>query len=170
VDLLRSDFDLAIRIGALADSTLVARRIAPSERVLVASPAYLEKNGTPSRPADLAAHTCLVFSYPGSLQNVWSLRSRRRRARVTVRGELRSDNGEVLRDWCLRGLGISMRETWDVVSELRDRSLVRILPAWEAEPTSIFAVRAPRTPLPYRISAFLDFITHRWRRPPWHVR
>src|SRR5690606_38356709 len=103
-----------IRIGALADSTLVARRLAPRERILVASPAYLERRGRPSGPAALAAHTCLVFSYPGSLQNVWSLRSGRRRARVTVRGELRSDNGEVLRDWCVRGLGVSLRETWDV--------------------------------------------------------
>lgn len=167
VDLLQSDFDLAIRIGALADSTLVARRLAANERVLVASPAYLDAHGSPALPSHLAAHTCLVFAYPGSLQNVWSLRSGRRRARVTVRGELRSDNGEVLRDWCVRGLGISLRETWDVVNELRDGSLRRVLPKWEAEPTSIFAVRAPRTPLPYRLSAFLDFVAERWRRPPW---
>lgn len=167
VDLLRSDVDLAIRIGALADSALVARRIASNDRLLVAAPAYLEKNKGPSQPAELSEHTCLVFGYPGSLQNVWSLRSGKRRTQVSVRGALRSDNGEVLRDWCLRGLGISLRETWDVADELCTGALVRVLPKWEAESTSIFVVRAPRSPLPYRIAAFLDFLAERWRRPPW---
>lgn len=166
-DLLHSDIDLAIRIGALPDSTLVARRIAQNHRVLVASPAYLEKHGRPATAADLARHTCLVFGYPGALQNVWSLQNGRRWARVPVRASLRSDNGEVLRDWCLRGLGISLRETWDIAGELRARSLVRVLPRWEAEPTNIFAVRAARSPLPYRIAAFLNFIAARWARPPW---
>lgn len=167
VDLLRSDVDLAIRIGALPDSTLIARRLAKSERLLVAAPAYVRKFGAPARPSDLAGHTCLVFSYPGVLQNVWALRSGRQRARVTVKGDLRSDNGEVLRDWCVQGLGISLRETWDVVSELESGALARVLSKWETEATNIFAVRAPRTPLPYRIAAFLDFMAERFRTPPW---
>lgn len=167
VDLLRSDVDLAIRIGKMPDSSLVARRIAASERLLVAAPSYVRRFGAPARPTDLSQHTCLVFSYPGVLHNVWSLRSGRRRARVTVTGELRSDNGEVLRDWCVQGLGISLRESWDVMSELESGTLVRVLPSWETEATSIFAVRAPRTPLPYRIAAFLDFMAERWRVAPW---
>jgi DNA-binding transcriptional LysR family regulator len=157
-------------MGALADSTLIARKVASNERVLVASPDYLRKYKRPLQPADLSAHTCLVCAYPGSLQNVWSLRSGDRRASVAVRGELRSDNGEILRDWFLSGLGISLRETWDVASELHEGSLVRVLPKWETESTSIFAVRAPRSPLPHRIAIFLDFLAERWQRAPWEKK
>jgi DNA-binding transcriptional LysR family regulator len=168
VDLLASGVDLALRIGHLPDSGLLARRLAPSRRVLVASPAYLARHLAPRHPRDLAGHACLVLAYPGSLQDRWTLRRGRQRAAVTVGGGMRSDSGEVLRDWCARGLGISLRETWDLAG--RDGAgLVRVLPAWEAEPTSLHAVRPRRDPLPVRIAAFLDFLADRWKSPPWNA-
>lgn len=167
VDLMDEGFDLAIRIGPLPDSSLIARRLATNRRVLVASREYLARHGKPAKLRDLARHACLVLAYPGSLQNVWTLRRGRQRAAITVAGGLRSDSGEVLRDWCLDGHGISLRETWDLTDLRRGGALIRVLPAWEAEPTGLFAVRPPREPLPYRLSAFLDFLTARWRRPPW---
>lgn len=166
-DLYGGDLDMAIRMGELADSRLVARRIADNRRVLAASPAYLKAYGRPEKPEDLAQHNCLVFAYPGLLQNTWPLRKGGREHAVAVSGTLCSDNGEVLHAWCLAGLGISLRETWDIHEELRDGRLVRVLPEWEATPSKISIVRARREPVPRRLMAFSDFLFERWRHAPW---
>ncbi len=166
-DLYGGDLDLAIRMGELADSRLVARRVAGNRRVLAASPAYLKAQGNPETPEDLARHNCLVFAYPGLLQNTWPLRKGRREKPVTVSGTLCSDSGDVLHAWCLAGLGISLRETWDIHEELRDGRLVRVLPEWEAAPSKISIVRARREPVPRRLTAFSDFLLERWRDAPW---
>ena len=166
-DLYGGDLDLAIRMGELADSRLVARRVASNRRVLAASPAYLKAHGQPAQPEDLAQHNCLVFAYPGLLQNTWPLRKGRREKPVTVGGTLCSDSGDVLHAWCLAGLGISLRETWDIHEELRDGRLVRVLPEWEAAPSKISIVRARREPVPRRLTAFSDFLLERWRDAPW---
>lgn len=165
-DLYAGDLDLAIRIGELADSRLVARRVAESRRVLVAASTYLAGQGAPAQPDDLAYHNCLVFAYPGLLQNTWPLQKGRCQQSVAVGGTLCSDNGDVLRAWCLAGLGISLRETWDVHEELRDGRLIRVLPEWEAAPCKISIVRAHREPVPRRLSAFIDFLVERWRQVP----
>ncbi|WP_420211417.1 LysR substrate-binding domain-containing protein [Burkholderia aenigmatica] len=166
-DLYGGDLDMAIRMGELADSRLVARRIADNRRVLAASPAYLKAYGRPEKPEDLAQHNCLVFAYPGLLQNTWPLRKGGREHAVAVSGTLCSDNGEVLHAWCLAGLGISLRETWDIHEELRDGRLVRVLPECEATPSKISIVRARREPVPRRLMAFSDFLFERWRHAPW---
>ncbi|MDN7874445.1 LysR family transcriptional regulator [Burkholderia aenigmatica] len=166
-DLYGGDLDMAIRMGELADSRLVARRIADNRRVLAASPAYLKAYGRPEKPEDLAQHNCLVFAYPGLLQNTWPLRKGGREHAVAVSGTLCSDSGEVLHAWCLAGLGISLRETWDIHEELRDGRLVRVLPEWEATPSKISIVRARREPVPRRLMAFSDFLFERWRHAPW---
>ncbi|RMX03573.1 LysR family transcriptional regulator [Corticibacter populi] len=166
-DLYGGDLDLAIRMGELADSRLVARRVAGNRRVLAASPVYLKSHGRPETPEDLARHNCLVFAYPGLLQNTWPLRKGRREKPVTVSGTLCSDSGDVLHAWCLAGLGISLRETWDIHEELRDGRLVRVLPEWEATPSKISILRARREPVPRRLTAFSDFLVERWRQAPW---
>ena len=166
-DLYSGDLDLAIRMGELADSRLVARRVAQNRRILAASPAYLETHGHPVQPEDLAQHNCLVFAYPGLLQGTWPLRKGRREKTVEVNGTLCSDSVDVLHAWCLAGLGISLRETWDVHEELRDGRLVRVLPQWEATPSKISLVRARREPVPRRLTAFSDFLLERWRDAPW---
>lgn len=167
VDLYSDDLDMAIRLGELADSRLVARRVAGNRRILVASPAYLKAHGHPEKPEDLARHHCLVFSYPGFLQNTWPLRKGRQEKAVAVSGTLCSDSGDVLHAWCLAGLGISLRETWDIHEELRNGQLVRVLPEWEAAPSKISIVRARREPVPRRLTAFSDFLFERWRQAPW---
>lgn len=166
-DLYASDLDLAIRIGELADSRLVARRVADNRRILVASPAYLKAHGNPAQPEDLEQHMCLVFAYPGLRQNTWPLRKARRERSVTVQGVLCSDNGDVLHDWCVAGLGISLRETWDIHEELHDGRLVQVLPGWEIAASKISIVRTRREPAPRRIAAFIDFLIERWRKAPW---
>ena len=166
-DLYAGDLDLAIRIGELIDSRLVARRIASNRRILVATPGYLVEYGAPVNPDDLARHHCLVFAYPGLLQNTWPLRKGRREKTITIEGCLSSDSGDALHAWCLAGLGISLRETWDVHEELLDGRLLRVLPEWEARPSKISLVRARREPVPRRLTAFMDFLLARWRDAPW---
>ncbi|WP_170840466.1 LysR family transcriptional regulator [Janthinobacterium lividum] len=166
-DLYSGDLDLAIRMGELADSRLVARRIADNRRILAASPAYLESHGQPAQPEELEQHNCLVFAYPGLLQSTWPLRKGRREMPVAVSGTLCSDSGDVLHAWCLAGLGISLRETWDIHEELRDGRLVRVLPEWEASLSKISIVRARREPVPRRLTAFSDFLFDRWQQAPW---
>lgn len=166
-DLYSGDLDLAIRMGELADSRLVARRVADNRRILAASPAYLKAHGSPAQPEELERHNCLVFAYPGLLQSTWPLRKGRREKPVAVSGTLCSDNGDVLHAWCLAGLGISLRETWDIHEELRDGRLVRVLPEWEATPSKISIVRARREPVPRRLTAFSDFLFDRWQEAPW---
>ncbi|TWR54740.1 LysR family transcriptional regulator [Pseudomonas marginalis] len=166
-DLYSGDLDLAIRMGELADSRLVARRVADNRRILAASPAYLKAHGSPAQPEELERHNCLVFAYPGLLQSTWPLRKGRRETPVAVSGTLCSDNGDVLHAWCVAGLGISLRETWDIHEELRDGRLVRVLPEWEATPSKISIVRARREPVPGRLTAFSDFLFDRWQEAPW---
>lgn len=166
-DLYGENFDLAIRMGELEDSRLLARRLADNRRVLVASPAYVQHRGAPAHPEELSAHDCLLFAYPGLQQNTWRLSRNRREAAIHVDGTLCSDNGDVLREWCLEGLGISLRETWDVHEELRTGRLVQILPEWESPKAQISAVRVRRDPVPRRLSAFIEFLAERWQDAPW---
>ncbi|WP_262254930.1 LysR family transcriptional regulator [Serratia proteamaculans] len=166
-DLYSGDLDLAIRMGELADSRLLARRVADNRRILVASPAFIESHGNPARPEELVCYNCLVFGYPGLLQNTWPLRKGQRDKSVAIGGSLSSDNGDVLHEWCLAGLGISLRETWDIHKELRSGQLVRVLPDWEGVPSKISLVRARREPVPQRLSAFCEFLLERWRQAPW---
>jgi len=166
-DLYSGDLDLAIRMGELADSRLVARRVADNRRILAASPAYLKAHEQPAQPEELERHNCLVFAYPGLLQSTWPLRKGRREKPIAVSGTLCSDSGDVLHAWCLAGLGISLRETWDIHGELRDGRLVRVLPEWEATPSKISIVRARREPVPRRLTAFSDFLFDRWQQAPW---
>lgn len=166
-DLYSGDLDLAIRMGELADSRLVARRVADNRRILTASPDYLNAQGYPEQPEDLVRHNCLVFAYPGLLHNTWALSNGRRETLVTVSGTLCSDSGDILHTWCLGGLGISLRETWDIHEEIRDGRLVHVLPEWETTLSKISLVRARREPVPRRLTAFSDFLFDRWQQAPW---
>lgn len=167
VDLYAGDLDLGIRIGELADSRLIAQRIADNHRVLVASPGYLAEHGTPVQPDELIQHQCLIFAYPGLLQNTWLLKKGRREKAIALQGGLSSDSGDVLHSWCMAGLGISLRETWDIHEQLRAGQLVRVLPGWQAAASRISLVRTRRQPVPQRLRVFMDFLLERWRDAPW---
>ena len=172
VDLYGSDIDLAVRAGQLADSRLIGRKLADSRRILVAAPAYLQRMGAPSHPRELPQHQCLLFAYPGLRQNRWTLKHRGRGGRtevVDIVGDLRSDNGDAVRAWSVAGMGITLRETWDIHAELHDGRLVRVLPEWESTPSTISIVRVRRESLPRRVGAFVDFLAEQWRKAPWDV-
>lgn len=165
-DLVREGFDLAIRIGELHDSTLVAKRIARSQRVLCASPAYLKRRGVPKSPDDLAAHDCLPLSREGS-RAVWRLRDPGgKEVSVRVRGPLESNLGEVLRDAALAGVGIALHSTWHVCEDLRAGRLQQVLPRYSPPESGIYAVMPQRRLVLPRARAFADFLAERFGDPP----
>lgn len=167
VDMYAENIDVAIRVGELSDSRLIARRIASNKKIIVASPDYLANHPAIMTPQDLKAHTCLIFSYPSVQHNEWCLYRDGQPDNVIISSHLFSDNGQVLRSWALAGLGVALRETWSVVDDIKQGKLVHILPEWEGSNRLIHIVRAKRDPVPKRIQAFMDFFIEAWREPPW---
>jgi DNA-binding transcriptional LysR family regulator len=168
-DLVGDGFDLAIRIGALHDSSLVARRLAPNRRVLCASPDYLRRHGVPATPEDLAMHECLLLAGSRHAHDLWTLRGAEgREVSVRVRGRLESNLGEVIRDAALAGLGIALHSTWHVCEDLEAGRLVRVLPQYSPPDSGIYALMPERRLVLPRARAFVDFLATRFgRTPPW---
>jgi DNA-binding transcriptional LysR family regulator len=169
VDLVSEGFDLAIRIGALGDSSLVARRIANNRRVLCASPAYLRRRGTPRQPDELAEHDCLLLFGAKGRQDTWNLLDASGRGiDVRVRGRLESNFGELLRDAAVAGEGIAIHSIWHIADDLRAGRLRVVLPGYTLPETGIHAVMPQRRMVPPRVRAFVDFLAERFGdNPPW---
>ena len=168
VDLVSEGFDLAIRIGALEDSTLVARHIAPNRRVLCASPEYLRRRGVPKIPADLIGHDCLLLFGSSGRQEVWRLQdSRGEEQAIRVRGRFESNYGELLRDASVAGEGIAIHSLWHVADDLRAGRLNVVLPDCRLATTAISAVMPQRRLVPPRVGAFVDFLVTRFGDAPW---
>lgn len=167
VDLVEEGLDLAIRITQPADSSMIARRLAPNRRVLCASPAYLERNGTPETPDDLAGHNCLVMHN----QHVWTLESADGEHHVRVRGSLQTNNAEVLRDAAVSGLGIARKSTWDVGHLLQSGDLIPVLPRYSVSThVAIYAMYPSARFLAPRVRAFMEFLQEWFGEPPYWDR
>lgn len=168
-DLISSGFDLAIRIGALHDSRLVARKLAVNRRVLCASPDYLQRFGTPKTPEELGRHECLLLVGSHGRQDIWRLHDAQGQLHtVRVNGRLESTLGELLRDSALAGLGIAQHSTWHVCDDLRSGRLNAVLPGYSIAETGIYAVMPQRRLVPLRVRAFVDFLAERFGDvPPW---
>ncbi|HEV8108252.1 MAG TPA: LysR family transcriptional regulator [Burkholderiales bacterium] len=169
VNLVEDGFDLAIRIAALADSSLAARKLAPNRRVVCASPEYLRRHGTPSAPAELAQHNCLLASDFGA---TWDYKDASGKlGSVRVSGRYVCDNWEVLREWALAGLGIALKSTWDVRRHLSSGSLVSLLPGYSFDSdVAIYAVYPHRRHLPAKTRAFIDFLASSFGPEPFWDR
>ncbi len=158
LDLMREAVDLSVRIAVLGDSSLVARKIADCPRVLCAAPSYLDARGTPRTPDDLFRHECLLLRYPGSQQYRWTLQPRSGPVTLHVRGRLDADDGDVLTQWALEGLGISLKPVFEVAPHLRSGALRPVL--LDAPPaTATLAVVYPhRRLLPAKVRLLADFL------------
>ena len=169
VDLVGAGLDLAIRIGDLDDSSLVARKLATNRRVLCASPEYLRRHGTPATPAELGHHQCLLLSGGHGRQDTWRMRDRRgREVAVHVHGRIESNQGDLLRDAAVAGLGIARHSAWHVSDDLRAGRLQLVLPDYRFSDTGIHAVMPQRRLVPPRVRAFVDFLAERFAgTPPW---
>jgi DNA-binding transcriptional LysR family regulator len=163
VDLVGGGYDLAIRIGNLADSALVARRIAPVRKHAIASPAYLAAHGTPQRPADLGGHQALVY---GNEQ--WRFRVGGRWEAVRVRARMRTNNGEMLRAAAQAGLGICLLPSFIAAPAIEDGSVEVILRDFPLEEGALHAVMPPGRAVTARVRALVDFLVERFGpEPAW---
>jgi DNA-binding transcriptional LysR family regulator len=166
-DLISAGYDLAIRIGALHDSRLVARKLATNRRVLCASPDYLRRHGMPRTPEELAAHQCLMLVGSTSRQDVWRLHDAQGQMHtVRVSGRFESTLGELLRDAALAGLGIAQHSTWHVHEDLREGRLKLVLADYSIADTGIYAVMPQRRLVPLRVRAFVDFLAEQFSETP----
>ena len=138
VDMIGEGFDMAIRIGALADSTLIARRLGEQRRLICASPAYLARAGEPDTPDDLAQHACL--RYGREALSGWELQQSGKRRSVIVQGPMLSNNGEVLRDAAIAGLGLVLLPEFIVGPALKRGELVSVLEPFQPAPLCLNAV------------------------------
>ena len=168
VDLVERGFDLAIRIATtMADSDLIAKRLASSRRYLCAAPAYLNKRGTPQTLDDLGKHNCLVLTNSRGKENPWQLSDHQHSAhRVFVAGSIESNLGDALRDAALSGLGIALQSVWHIEEDLKAGRLQRVLPDYFAD-AAIYALTPSRQQVPVRVGAFIDFLQAQLSARPW---
>lgn len=161
-DLTRDQVDIAIRYGRLADSTLVARPLYRTCRIVVASPDYLARRGTPMQPADLEQHNCLVLNLGGKPETRWKLDGDSRSATVKVRGNRRADDGALVRQWAVQGLGVACKAALDVATDLRAGRLVHLLPGWQSEEFPLNAIVPAQRHMPLRVRRLLDELVARF--------
>lgn len=164
VDLVNEGVDCAVRIGEMEDSSLVPIRLAEMHRVVVASPDYLAGRGSPQRPADLLDHECLSLTQ----QRGWLLRDPDDPSRVLtlkVPGRFECNDGAVLHEWTLAGLGLAWRSMWEVGGDILSGRLVRVLDDYATPPMGIFAVFPQRRHLPLRVRLFIDTLKHAYASP-----
>lgn len=165
LNLVEARIDLAIRISAEPDPTLIGRVLAPCTSVLVASPAYLAAQGVPQAPADLAAHRCLSFANFG--KSTWTLRRGDERSQVSVGGHLSANEATALLRAALAGGGIALQPTYLVNPHLADGSLQVVLPDWTLPEMAIHALYPSRKHLSPAVRALLDFLAERFGQTPW---
>jgi len=158
VDIVNEGFDCAVRVGDLPDSSLISVRLADNRRLCVATPGYLKRAGVPQHPTDLARHECLTLSSDASQTRGWAFRVEGEVTHLRPHGRLDCSDGQVLHDWCLQGLGIAWRSTWEVESEIASGRLQAVLEDYAAPPNGIFAVFPHARHLPLRVRLWIDFL------------
>ena len=166
VDLVEEGADVAVRIGALTESTLVARRLCPIRLVLCASPAYLKKHGTPRTPADLANHNCLGYTYTrGGTE--WALIGPDGPIVVPIRGSLRANHGEALCQAAIDGLGLALQPTFIAGDAIAKGLLHPVLLGYKPAELSAYAVFLSRKFLSAKVRTFVDFLAEKLGPEPY---
>ncbi|RZI94264.1 MAG: LysR family transcriptional regulator [Variovorax sp.] len=164
LDVMRDEVDLALRYGLLADSRLVARRLADGRPVLCASPDYLRRHPAPQVPQDLLQHNCLTFHRGGRRQRVWRFVRDGQWTEVRVDGDRSADDASLAREWALAGVGITFKSELDLRQDEASGALVRLLPEWGTEPYPLHALLPSGRFVPARVRALVDFLAERLAR------
>ena len=167
VDIVNEGFDCAVRVGELPDSSLISVRLADNRRLCVAAPAYLQRAGVPATPADLARHACLTLSSAASQTRGWAFSEGGEVQHMRLSGRLDCSDGQVLHDWCLQGLGIAWRSTWEVEREVANGELQVVLQHYAAPPNGIYAVFPHAKHLPLRVRLWIDYIKQTFGNPAY---
>ncbi len=157
VDLVKEGFDLSIRIGTLADSTLISRKLRNIELVLVASPDYLDRRGSPLCVKDLQDHNCIVDTVPG-YRDRWPVKDESSKRDVRITGNVAANNGEIAELLALSGAGIALLPDFFVVKSLRDGRLVRLLEDAESPEFGMYLLYPQTRHLPSQVRVFIDFL------------
>ena len=161
-------FDMIVHIGSLADSSMVAYPIAPNTRFICAAPAYLAGRPAPREPRELAQHDCIVLRENNEDVTLWRFRKKRSEVSVRVPAILSSNDGDVARQWALRGKGLFVRSEWDVAESLASGRLVRVLADWTLPDADVVALAPRRAGMSARAKLFLSFLQARFQPlPPW---
>ncbi len=159
VDIVESEIDVAIRTGRLQDSSLKARKIGESRRVVCASPQYLKKAGIPRSPADLEQHNCITFrDHPG--HNVWKFRNKNGLTEIRVTGSFFAKSADALVAAAVAGLGLVLLPDRNMGTELRQKQLKVVMPDYDAVPKTspLWAVHSHQRHVPPKIRVFIDFL------------
>jgi DNA-binding transcriptional LysR family regulator len=168
VGLVEEGFDVAIRAGSLADSTLIARPLATVRRLVVASPGYLKKHGRAREPADLARHDCLVFG-AGESPTTWRLEKGSTSVDVVVKPRIVINDFDALLDAALAGVGVAMLPVFQCLAAVRERRLDHVLKEW-CSPTAAIHVVYPTTRLlSPKVKAFVEHLQEKFTPPPWEL-
>jgi DNA-binding transcriptional LysR family regulator len=168
VDLLEDGYDLAIRIGRLAESSLIARRLAPCRLLLCAAPAYLAAHGTPTHPSDLAHHRCVAYAY-GANRDEWVFTGPGGEVPVRVDARLQINNGDAIQAAIRDGYGISRQPDFIAAPDLATGRVVEVLPDWHLPDVGVHAIYPPTRSLSAKVRGFVDFLVERFSPPPWTV-
>jgi DNA-binding transcriptional LysR family regulator len=166
-DIIREGFDVAVRIGELQDSSLVAKKLSPDNRVICASPSYLAKSGTPKSLAELDHHNCIS----AGAQEVWRIEGPDGQHQLRLKGNIRSNSAEFVRESLLAGLGIGLRPTWDIGPDLKSGALQVVLPQYRGSSNvAIYAVYPSRDFMPAKVNVFIDFLADKYGADPYWDR
>ncbi len=167
VDLVDGGFDIAIRNSELKDSSLIARKLSNDRRILCASPEYLAAFGEPKSPQDLVSHNCITLF---GLDH-WHFEQQGHTSSIKVSGNFRTDNGEVIRDACIQGLGITINSTWSAYQQLISGELVEVLKSYPlVSNTAIWVVYPSSRQLASKVRAFINYFNNYFgEQPHWEV-
>jgi len=164
VDIVSSGIDLAIRIGELQDSTLVARKLAPVRRILCATPKYIDTAGEPLQLSDLDHHALIAPHNQGP----WKMEGDEGTVLYRPNSTLLTNSSEVVRETVLSGMGIALRSTWDIGAELKQGKLRRVLPSYAAtKGLGIYAIYPSRSFLPAKVRLFIDYLSELFGPEPY---
>jgi DNA-binding transcriptional LysR family regulator len=162
IDLRRDPVDIALRYGRLDDSSLVSRHVADNRRVLVASPGYLARHGTPKTLRELGEHNCLLYYLTPGLFNTWRFNAGKDAVEIKVRGDRMADDGGIVREWAVAGLGIAYKSRLDVWPDLKRGALVTLLDEHAGEDTPLNAVYPHRNGVSPAVRTLVEFLREKF--------
>jgi DNA-binding transcriptional LysR family regulator len=169
IDPVQEGFDVTLRIADLPSSSMIARKIAPAQRVICASPSYLAQRGTPQHPSDLRDHACLTYGHLAT-GNQWKLTGPDGDHWIAIPWTLCSNNAEALRDAAVNGLGIALLPTFIAGADIQQGRLATILTSYKAPEVSIYAIYPETRHLSPKVRVFIDFLVERFGgRPYWDL-
>ena len=167
VDIVEDGFDLALRISALEDSSLMARRLCPVRVMLVGAPAYFDRHGRPGHPKDLTAHSAMFYTNSKS-KDVWRFQhAEHGQYAVSLPAPLRVNNADIMRPSLLAGLGLAMQPDFLAWRDVEDGLLEEVLRDWAPPPIALHLVTPPSAIRPARVEVLIAFLAKKMAAAPW---